>query len=71
MATKSLLARNNDIANTARQLEILSNGIFANGELPTFVKKIKELFNDEKQILLDCAKIKRNGYQVKSRTSFL
>ena len=26
----------------ARQLEILSNGIFANGELPTFVSKIKE-----------------------------
>lgn len=42
MATKSLLARNKDIANTARQLEILSNGIFANGELPTFVSKIKE-----------------------------
>jgi radical SAM/Cys-rich protein len=42
MATKSLLARNKDIANTTRQLEILSNGIFANGELPTFVSKIKE-----------------------------
>ena len=42
MATKSLLARNNDIANTARQLDILSNGIFASGELPTFVTKIKE-----------------------------
>jgi radical SAM/Cys-rich protein len=39
---KSLLARNNDLANTERQLEILSNGIFANGELPTFAKKIKE-----------------------------
>lgn len=42
MATKSLKARNNDIANTQRQLEILSNGIFANGELPTFANKIKE-----------------------------
>ena len=42
MATKSLLARNNDLANTNRQLEILSNGIFADGELPTFAKKIKE-----------------------------
>lgn len=42
MATKSLKARNNDIANTNRQLEILSNGIFANGELPTFANKIKE-----------------------------
>jgi radical SAM/Cys-rich protein len=39
---KSLKARNNDIANTSRQLEILSNGIFANGELPTFAAKIKE-----------------------------
>jgi radical SAM/Cys-rich protein len=42
MATKSLKARNNDIANTSRQMEILSNGIFANGELPTFAEKIKE-----------------------------
>jgi radical SAM/Cys-rich protein len=39
---KSLQARNNDLANTSRQLEILSNGIFANGELPTFAKKIQE-----------------------------
>jgi len=42
MATKSLLARNNDLANTKRQLEILSTGIFANDELPTFADKIKE-----------------------------
>lgn len=42
MATKSLKARNNDIANTSRQLEILSNGIFADEELPTFAAKIKE-----------------------------
>ncbi|WP_159949014.1 arsenosugar biosynthesis radical SAM (seleno)protein ArsS [Polaribacter septentrionalilitoris] len=42
MATKSLKARNNDIANTSRQMEILSNGIFADGELPTFANKIKE-----------------------------
>ena len=41
MATKSLKARNNDIANTARQMEILSNGIFKD-ELPTFAAKIKE-----------------------------
>ncbi len=39
---KSLLARNNDLANTQRQLEILSNGIFADGELLTFANKIKE-----------------------------
>jgi|TARA_B110000208_G_scaffold57512_1_gene75376 radical SAM/Cys-rich protein len=42
MATKSLLARNNDLANTARQMEILSSGVFADGELPTFADKIKE-----------------------------
>jgi len=42
MATKSLKARNNDIARTSRQMEILSEGIFANGELPTFAAKIKE-----------------------------
>ena len=42
MATKSLQARNNDLTNTQRQLEILSNGIFADGELPTFANKIKE-----------------------------
>jgi radical SAM/Cys-rich protein len=39
---KSLKARNNDIANTSRQMEILSEGIFADGELPTFAAKIKE-----------------------------
>ena len=42
MLKKSLLARNNNLANSKHQLEILSNGIFANGELPTFSKKIKE-----------------------------
>lgn len=42
MATKSLLARNNDLANTARQMEVLSSGIFADGELPTFSNKLKE-----------------------------
>ena len=39
---KSLKARNNDIANTSRQMEILSEGMFATGELPTFAAKIKE-----------------------------
>ena len=42
MSKKSLLARNNDLANTERQLEILSNGMFATGELPGFAKKLKE-----------------------------
>ncbi|MEL6989552.1 MAG: radical SAM protein, partial [Bacteroidota bacterium] len=42
MALKSLKRRNSDLANSNRQLEILSNGIFQNGELPTFAKKIKE-----------------------------
>ena len=39
---KSLQARNNDLANTSRQLEILSNGIFAGDGLPTFADKIRE-----------------------------
>lgn len=42
MIQKSLVARNNDLANTKRQLEILSSGIFAEDELPTFAKKIEE-----------------------------
>lgn len=42
MGLTSLHKRNNDLANTQRQLEILSNGIFANNELPSFEKKIKE-----------------------------
>lgn len=42
MATKSLKKKGSDLANTNRQLEILSNGIFQNGELPTFKSKISE-----------------------------
>ena len=42
MSKKSLLARKNELANTKRQLNILSNGLFATGELPIFAKKIAE-----------------------------
>ncbi|MDT0558505.1 arsenosugar biosynthesis radical SAM protein ArsS [Ichthyenterobacterium sp. W332] len=42
MATKSLKKRESELANSNRQLEILSNGIFQNGELPTFKTKIAE-----------------------------
>ncbi len=42
MATKSLKKRDSELANSNRQLEILSNGIFQNGELPTFATKIGE-----------------------------
>ena len=42
MATKSLHKRESDLANSNRQLEILSNGIFQNGDLPTFKSKIAE-----------------------------
>jgi radical SAM/Cys-rich protein len=42
MLIKSLHARENELANTKRQLEILSNGIFKNGSLPTFAQKIKQ-----------------------------
>jgi radical SAM/Cys-rich protein len=42
LKTQSLHKRDSDLANSNRQLEILSNGIFANGELPTFKNKISE-----------------------------
>ena len=42
MTLKSLQATQNPLSKTERQLEILSNGIFANGSLSTFVDKIKE-----------------------------
>ena len=41
MATKSLLARKDDLSSPKRQLEILSEGIFSNGELPTFAAQLK------------------------------
>ena len=42
LKTQSLHKRDSELANTNKQLEILSNGIFANGELPTFKDKIAE-----------------------------
>jgi radical SAM/Cys-rich protein len=42
MILKSLLARENDLSQTQKQLEILSNGFFADGSLPTFAAKIKQ-----------------------------
>ena len=42
MATKSLHKRENALAQSKKQLEILSNGIFKNGELPTFKDKIAQ-----------------------------
>ncbi len=43
MAIKSLHKRESELANAHRQLEILGNGIFKNGELPTFKDKITEI----------------------------
>ncbi|WP_044402338.1 arsenosugar biosynthesis radical SAM (seleno)protein ArsS [Lacinutrix sp. Hel_I_90] len=40
--TQSLHKRDSDLANSNRQLEILSNGIFQSGELPKFKDKISE-----------------------------
>ncbi|MFT5437871.1 MAG: radical SAM/Cys-rich protein [Ulvibacter sp.] len=40
--TQSLHKRQSELAESNRQLEILSNGIFKSGELPTFAQKIKE-----------------------------
>ena len=42
MPTTSLNKRNSDLANSQRQLEILTNSIFQSGELPTFKAKISE-----------------------------
>ena len=42
MKKKSLKKQHNELADTKRQLEILSNGIFGDDELPTFAKKIEE-----------------------------
>ncbi|WP_282030524.1 arsenosugar biosynthesis radical SAM (seleno)protein ArsS [Winogradskyella eximia] len=42
MATKSLKKLGNNLAQSNKQLEILSNGIFKTGELPTFKDKISE-----------------------------
>ena len=39
---QSLHKRENQLANSNRQLEILNGGIFENGELPTFAKKITQ-----------------------------
>jgi radical SAM/Cys-rich protein len=39
---KSLHKRESELANSKRQLEILSNGLFKNGDLPTFKEKISE-----------------------------
>ncbi len=42
MKLKSLHKRESELANAKKQLEILSNGIFQNGELPKFANKIAE-----------------------------
>lgn len=42
LKTQSLHKRHSELAQPNRQLEILSNGIFQNGELPTFAEKIDE-----------------------------
>ncbi|WP_196890743.1 arsenosugar biosynthesis radical SAM (seleno)protein ArsS [Aureivirga marina] len=42
MTTKSLLARKNDLSQPENQLHVLSNGIFGNGELPTFKESLEK-----------------------------
>ncbi|MEZ4859094.1 MAG: arsenosugar biosynthesis radical SAM protein ArsS [Flavobacteriaceae bacterium] len=42
MKTQSLHKRESELAKAKKQIEFLSNGIFADGELPTFDQKIKE-----------------------------
>ena len=43
MFKKSLKQRKSELANTQRQLDILSNGIFQNNELPTFANALKNV----------------------------
>lgn len=43
MLAKSLKKQNKELAQAQKQLEILSNGIFQNNELPTFSEKLKEI----------------------------
>ena len=43
MLLKSLKKRENELANAKRQLEILSNGVFETGELPTFSAQLATL----------------------------
>lgn len=40
--TQSLHKRESELANAHKQIEFLSNGIFADGELPTFAQNIKK-----------------------------
>jgi len=42
LVTKSLHKRHSELANSKRQLEILSNSIFKSGDLPKFANKIAE-----------------------------
>ncbi|THD69816.1 radical SAM/Cys-rich domain protein [Robertkochia marina] len=42
MSVQSLKKRNNALADPVKQLEYLSSGIFANGELPTFKESLKK-----------------------------
>ena len=42
MTQKTLHKRHSELANSNRQLQILSNGIFLNGDLPKFKDKIAE-----------------------------
>lgn len=39
---KSLVSRDNELSKTEKQLEILSDGVFKDGSLPTFANKIKQ-----------------------------
>ncbi|WP_340077408.1 arsenosugar biosynthesis radical SAM (seleno)protein ArsS [Leptobacterium sp. I13] len=43
MVTKSLHARNNELADAGHQLDFLSNGIFSDGELPTFKEQLANI----------------------------
>ena len=43
MLLKSLKKQKNELANSQRQLELLSNGVFETGELPKFSAQLASL----------------------------
>ena len=55
-AKKSLKAQEDELANTQKQLEILSGDLFSGGELPFFKDKIAVWGNIQKQYLVNVLK---------------
>ncbi|WP_424495206.1 arsenosugar biosynthesis radical SAM (seleno)protein ArsS [Salinimicrobium sp. GXAS 041] len=57
MPAKSLAARKDHLSRPANQLELLANGIFKSGELPTFREKVKQTYGELKPGRLEILQI--------------